>query len=104
MTREKIEFLLALFLLAWAIYRYTRHRKKRYFYGIIVFLGSMLWWYPFLLPVEAGFTVWCVLGIWIVFRDPSRKNPGSSLIVVGLMLIAFAIFFLTKTLIEMKVI
>lgn len=103
MTREKIEFIFVLALLAWTIYRYTRNKRNKYLYCIILFIGSALWWYPLFLPLEAGFTVWSALSIWIVFRDPSRKNPNSSLTMVGLILIAFGIVFLTKTLIELKI-
>ncbi len=103
MMNSKVYFILALLALVWAIYLYVRRRKKVYLYITITFIATMLTEYPFDLPLETTLVIWSLLGIWIVFRDPSRKNPDSSLTMVGLMLIAFAIVFLSKTLLKMGV-
>lgn len=100
--KEKIIFTGAIGALACIITSYIRTKKPRHLYIAILFIGTMLWWYPFQLPPEAGFTVWGALSAWIVFCDPSRKNPESHLNMVVLMLITFTIVFLTKTLIDMK--
>jgi hypothetical protein len=103
MMKEKIIFVAALVALAWIIVSYIRKKRLKDLYLAILFAGTLLWWYPFRLPPEAGFTVWSALGSWIVFREPSRKNPGSPLTLVGVMLITFALIFLSKTLLDMKI-
>lgn len=102
--KEKILFIGALIALATIVIKYLRTKDLKHLYIAIVLIGTMLWWYPFLLPPEAGFAVWSALGVWIAFSELSRKKRDSSLTLLALILIVFTIVFLMKTLIEMKVI
>lgn len=68
-----------------------------------MFIGVLLWWYPFYLPLEAGLTIWIALGIWIAFREMRRQVEKAPLRMLGIMLGMFTIVFLMKALIEMKI-
>ncbi|MEN9344000.1 MAG: hypothetical protein RLZZ453_787 [Chlamydiota bacterium] len=103
MIKENIIFILEICVLGWYLFKYIRNKKTKVLYGIILFIGMMLWWYPLFLPVEAGFAIWGALGSWIVFKEARGQGKESSLWLVGIMLIGFTIVFLLRTLWEMKV-
>lgn len=102
MTKEKVEFVCALLLLAWALYKYIKDRRKKYLYGLVLFMGTMLWLYPLYLPLEAGLSVWSALAAWIVLQEAWRQGRESPLRLAGLILVGFTIVFLIKTLFEIK--
>ncbi len=103
MTKEKIEFVCALLLLAWAVYKCIKSKRKKYLYYTILFAGTILWLYPISLPVEAGLSVWSALAAWIVLQEAHYQDRESSLRLVGLILVGFTIIFLIKLLFEMKI-
>lgn len=103
MTKENIIFALELCALGWAVFLCIRGKKIQQLYGIIVFIGMMLGWYPFYLPLEAGLTIWSALGVWIAFTEAQRQLQKAPLRILGMMLVMFTIVFLMKALIEMKI-
>lgn len=103
MTKEKIIFVLELCVLGWAIFSCIRSKKSQQLYSLIIFIGVMLWLYPFFLPIEAGLTIWSALGIWIAFSQARHQSHKFHLRILGMMLVMFTITFLMKALIEMKI-
>ena len=103
MTKETIIFALELCALGWATFACVRSKKMLQLYSIILFIGMMLWWYPFYLPLEAGLAIWSGLGIWIAFREARRLSQKAPLRILGVILVMFMIVFLMKALIEMQI-